>query len=754
MSELGSLSKTKTKKEIKSRFSDRNVPKSKSLCTLETNIDDENDETPRPGTLGRVPSVHELRVTKSLQKLNIPDWYKKSSVSRSGSTWSLYSSPRKDSISSSSYAYPPSITSSPCPSVSFGSNSVVIRTRVTPSSAKLFRTPKLQTTPEKSPTPISVQLPSEKLRQKDKPKDLMPIPIVPFSKLRLMFEESSRKRLPTALATSPSPTSTTAKSIESPTTPISPSSVTSITSQIKSTAAPEILATKPIIPAKPILKKTTENKNVGRVEPEPRQTVPVSVQPMSTSPRSGRRVETTFNGTVGQAEKPQYNRSFDDVVSKIVKECPIFTGSSQHSDMVENLLTVDTPNIHCHKTYTGIHNERDNESLHKKCKSLEDVIDGLLAIEKRCRSSDDILSRRNSVPYSRELDHDSEIYNKHNTFSSNSHNEIKPLVKNNDHFNIVRQTVFCENCREVTYLQDAKDYYITCHFCSTYYCSRLCRGEDWYIHKCSCIYGRISDLCKRVIKFCNKNPDMQFHLSQIARIGFSEKGKGCVKLTFRESWSGESFCNFGHSYLQEQPTYITQQCFRDDVHVSQAFAELNTAVKNYNPNLKYVILVSVSNPTQSSFNKSGNYSSVQRCAKLRLCPIIMHPKPEMDLQSVLILHFVTTVNRYSSSSQMDDRHAREICFINIQRILRERGVILRHCYPKIYRKLIDFVADGKRFSPITFYPFDTKKKKHYVCIIIPESDPEIEWVRDQYLCSENGVMETLHEDFIYNRNDT
>ncbi|CAG2215675.1 unnamed protein product [Mytilus edulis] len=331
MSEIGSLSKAKTKKEIKSRFSDRNVPKSKSLCTLETNIDDDNDEAPRPGTLGRVPSVHELRVTKSLQKLNIPDWYKKSSVSRSGSTWSLYSSPRKDSISSSSYAYPPSITSSPCPSVSFGSNSVVIRTRVTPSSARLFRAPKLQTTPEKSPTPISVQLPSDKLRQKDKAKELMPIPIVPFSKLRLMFEESSRKRLPTALASSPtspsSPTSTTAKSIESPTTPISPTtplspiSVTPITSQIKSTTAPELSASKPSIPAKPILKKTTENKNVGRVEPELRQTAPVSVQPMSTSPRSGRRVQTTFNGTVGQAEvrKPKETTFEGDKPVQVVR---------------------------------------------------------------------------------------------------------------------------------------------------------------------------------------------------------------------------------------------------------------------------------------------------------------------------------------------------------------------------------------------------------------------------------------------------
>jgi hypothetical protein len=48
MSELGTRKKNKT--ETKGRFSERNVPKSKSLCTLETNIDDV-DETPQPGTL-------------------------------------------------------------------------------------------------------------------------------------------------------------------------------------------------------------------------------------------------------------------------------------------------------------------------------------------------------------------------------------------------------------------------------------------------------------------------------------------------------------------------------------------------------------------------------------------------------------------------------------------------------------------------------------------------------------------------------
>lgn len=291
MSDLAT--KIKNIKESKGRFNDRNVPKSKSLCALETNIDDV-DEIPQPGTLGRVPSVHELRVSKSLQKLNVPDWYKKSSVSRSGSTWSLYTSPRKDSFSS--YGYSPSITSSPCPSVSLNSNSVVIRTRITPSAAKLLRSPKLQTTPEKSPIPITVQLPSEKLRQKEKSKELMPIPIVPFTKLRLMFEENSRRLKPTTLSTKPS----SASPVSTPTTPVSPS----VVMKQSELTSPVEKPPKPVVPAKPILKRDTtspsENKNVGH--DEPRQTTPLNVQPLSTSPRSGRRVETTFNGSVGQTE--------------------------------------------------------------------------------------------------------------------------------------------------------------------------------------------------------------------------------------------------------------------------------------------------------------------------------------------------------------------------------------------------------------------------------------------------------------------
>ena len=190
MSELGA--KKPAKKTSRGRFADRNVAKSKSLQTLETNIDDVFTAKGE-GNLTRVPSVHELRVSKSLQKLNVPDWFKNSSFSRSGSTFSLYGSQqRRDSTSTmSSMGYPPSLSSSACQSPS-QQNTVIIRTRVTPPSAKFFRGPKLPMTPEKAPiSPASISLPSDKFRNKEKPKELMPIPIVPFSQLRLMFEKTS-----------------------------------------------------------------------------------------------------------------------------------------------------------------------------------------------------------------------------------------------------------------------------------------------------------------------------------------------------------------------------------------------------------------------------------------------------------------------------------------------------------------------------------------------------------------------------------
>ena len=176
----------------KGRFADRHVPKSKSMQTLETNLDDDDeDDLLGESTFRRVPSIHELRVSRSLQKLNVPDWYKKSSVSRSGS---CILNRDTDSMRSFDWRFTPSLTSSPASSIISQSAPVVIKTRVTPAYSRSLTTPMKAPKLTLPPKPANVPLPSDKFRTKEKPKGLMPIPIVPFSQIRDMFESKSRQQ--------------------------------------------------------------------------------------------------------------------------------------------------------------------------------------------------------------------------------------------------------------------------------------------------------------------------------------------------------------------------------------------------------------------------------------------------------------------------------------------------------------------------------------------------------------------------------
>jgi len=186
------------------RFADRHVPKSKSMQALETNLDDDDEDDLLmlgESNFRRVPSVHELRVSRSLQKLNVPDWYKKSSVSRSGSCILNRDS---DSMRSYDWRFTPSLTSSPASSIISQNQPIVIKTRVTPAYSRSLTTPMKAPKLTLPPKPANVSLPSDKFRNKDKPKGLMPIPIVPFSQIRDMFENKSRQTEP------PSPSASTA----------------------------------------------------------------------------------------------------------------------------------------------------------------------------------------------------------------------------------------------------------------------------------------------------------------------------------------------------------------------------------------------------------------------------------------------------------------------------------------------------------------------------------------------------------------
>ncbi|GFS23726.1 hypothetical protein ElyMa_001646800 [Elysia marginata] len=207
--------------------------KSKSLCTLETDIDDDSFGPSSPVSPGgeeismqRAPSAHDLRISKSLQKLNVPHWYSQSSLSKYGSLSLLkYGS---NSTMSSWQQFPPSLISSPCTTPSASGN-VVIKARVQPpTSARNLRSPRFPsksapTTPlfgsngqaQRSGESPAVKLPSEKLRKKEKAKALMPIPIVPFDKIRAMFEKKKSEDLAAKQAQE------AAKTAASPVSPVS-----------------------------------------------------------------------------------------------------------------------------------------------------------------------------------------------------------------------------------------------------------------------------------------------------------------------------------------------------------------------------------------------------------------------------------------------------------------------------------------------------------------------------------------------------
>lgn len=387
-------------------------------------------------------------------------------------------------------------------------------------------------------------------------------------------------------------------------------------------------------------------------------------------------------------------------------------------------------------------NDRDDEMLYHKCKSLEDVVEGLLAMEKKFLSSDAILSdNKYNLEYGRSkiLSDSGQLSDttRHGFSSESFFKNPKEFFNASYNDSVFIDSRTCANCRLKTSINEAQNFYLMCNYCETWYCSRQCRGENWHIHKALCMFGRIASTCKRVIKFCNSNPETQLFLSQIARRGFIDKGRGCVNIKFNAVWSAENFCMFGLSHLQEHPTFISKENFF-------TLPELSTATENYNPDIKYILIVSICIKTGlSETTVEPGIRCVQKSAQLRLSLICKYLKPETEMSSILILK-ISPGNL--QSSQSEDRKVRETSFINIQQTLSERGVNLRHHYPKLYRKLIDFVAEGKHFPPSIFSTVGKGISEQTTYVVMVEYEPDIEWILDPYHFNHLEIKTTLTRD--------
>lgn len=222
-----------------------------------------------------------------------------------------------------------------------------------------------------------------------------------------------------------------------------------------------------------------------------------------------------------------------------------------------------------------------------------------------------------------------------------------------------------------------------------------------------------------MIAAAKEQHDTLLHLSVIARRGYLSHGLGAVKCFFPCPEAAEKFLQEGLDALGEI-TYVRWPDLLPSEMGSQLYAELVKMCKNYNPDSKLVLYVSVCVVSEAPAAGAVKWERqlVSRCAKLRLSKDI--PIPEKDQENPETLILTCKFDRTRPALE-----ARQISFDNIQKHLRQRGVSLKRQYPDIYKLLSEYVnGNCDKFKPVTVYPRDAETGKTFMCIIMPDADPE------------------------------
>ncbi|XP_049282332.1 uncharacterized protein LOC125763345 isoform X4 [Anopheles funestus] len=298
-------------------------------------------------------------------------------------------------------------------------------------------------------------------------------------------------------------------------------------------------------------------------------------------------------------------------------------------------------------------------------------------------------------------------------------------------------------CDATATLAEARKTYKSCHNCSHLYCSRECRRAHWERHRKACLHSRVSALCRLVLSTCKDDADTLRHLSALARRGYLSQGRGVVRILFRSPESADSFIKQGFQCLGEV-SYVRWPDLLPAEMGPELYSELLKLSTEYKPDSKMLIYVAIcvvsEAPGSATAPVKWERQLVSRCAKLKLCRSVVseiaasgpggeRAGPRTDtVGDVLVLSF----NILSKTTQ----RSREQVSLNIQTILRQRGVNLRKHYPEVFQRLATFVEGSTdRFLPVTLHPRDNVTGRSFVCIIMPnygDSD------RVQFPVSENS----------------
>lgn len=283
-------------------------------------------------------------------------------------------------------------------------------------------------------------------------------------------------------------------------------------------------------------------------------------------------------------------------------------------------------------------------------------------------------------------------------------------------------------CGKQAPVAEAKKTFKTCHNCAHVYCSRDCRRAHWEKHRKTCLHSRVGALCRRVLSSIKEDPDTLHHVSVLARRGYLSRGRGAVKCFFSSPEQAEKFVANGLQDLGE-PTFVRWADLLPGEMGPELYSELLKLCKAYNPDTRLVLYVAVCVVSEVPTSGAVKWERqlVSRCTKLKLSRPLLAPSRQStpnitrdsDDPETLIL------TSLPGCLEQNSQRTRQISFTNIQRHLRQRGVSLRRHFPEVYQRLCAYVEGStERFTPVTIYPRDSATGKSFMCIIMPDAEPE------------------------------
>ncbi|KAI6205524.1 MYND-type domain-containing protein [Aphelenchoides besseyi] len=162
-------------------------------------------------------------------------------------------------------------------------------------------------------------------------------------------------------------------------------------------------------------------------------------------------------------------------------------------------------------------------------------------------------------------------------------------------------------------IAEARQYYVSCKHCYTYYCSRRCRTNDWHRHKDRCSFARINTLCKEVIMKVRKDPTTQYHMSKVARDGYRREGRGSVNIRLISAHSAQQYLEYGWTALlqTEDPNQLLFYYPVQTLIDQRKEPSLIQLCQRYNPKDKFILSVSI-------------------IADIEQCPETPPPEPSSD----------------------------------------------------------------------------------------------------------------------------